>query len=104
MISYLNEIDQSKDGPVLVIGGAGLDIVGKLESEPALDSSNPAEIRNSYGGVARNVAENLARLGQEVILLTVVGNDRTGDQLLSYISQAGVNVDYVLRSNRYPTG
>ena len=66
--------------PVLVIGAAGIDIVGRIKSELQNASSNPARIRTSFGGVARNVAENLARLGQPVVLLTALGNDQAGDQ------------------------
>ncbi len=62
--------------PVLVLGAAGMDVVGRLESELKPATSNPARIRRSYGGVARNVAENLARLGQPVRLITVVGEDK----------------------------
>ena len=65
----------SAEKPVLVIGGAAVDIVGRLKSELQTDTSNPAQIRYSFGGVARNVAENLARLGQPVRLITVVGED-----------------------------
>ena len=39
------------DKPVLVIGGAGVDIVGRLRSELDADSSSPAQIRYSFGGV-----------------------------------------------------
>ena len=61
---------------MLVLGAAGLDVVGHLESELKPATSNPARIRRSHGGVARNVAENLARLGQPVRLITVVGETR----------------------------
>ena len=39
------------------------------------DSSNFGEVRTSVGGVARNIAENLARLEVRHILLTAVGKD-----------------------------
>ncbi len=90
--------------PVIVIGASGLDIVGRLKSEFLMDTSNPARIRTSFGGVARNVAENLARLGQPVILLSVVGEDERGDRLLTEAKIAGINVDHVLRSSQNPTG
>ena len=92
------------DAPVLVIGAAGVDILGKLKGEVQAGSSNPARIRSSFGGAARNVAENLARLGQSVSLLTVVGEDETGEQLLAQIEEAGVDVDNILESSDYPTG
>ncbi len=64
-----NNFELRSDCPVVVIGAAGVDIVGRLESDLHEGSSNPARIRTTFGGVARNVAENLARLGQAVILL-----------------------------------
>lgn len=89
---------------VLVIGASGLDVVGRLESALQLSSSNPALIRTSAGGVARNVAENLARLGQPVALLSVVGKDRIGDDLLAHTRGAGVDVSAVYATDKYPTG
>jgi pseudouridine kinase len=92
------------DAPVLVIGAAGVDIVGRLRSELSSVGSSPARIRTSFGGVARNVAENLARLGHPVTLLSAVGADQNGDQLLSQAAAAGVNVSHVLRNPDQPTG
>jgi pseudouridine kinase len=80
---------------VLVIGATLLDTKGKPLAglEPA--TSNPAEIRSSRGGTARNVAENLARLGADVVLVSAVGDDPTGRQLMIQTAEAGVNLDYV---------
>jgi pseudouridine kinase len=91
------------DAPVLVIGAAGVDIVGRMRSELGGAGSSPARIRSSFGGVARNVAENLARLGHPVTLLSAVGADQNGDQLLSQAAAAGVDVDHVLRNPHHPT-
>lgn len=90
--------------PVLVIGSSGVDIVGRLKGELLPRTSSPAQIRTSYGGVARNVAENLARLGQPVRLITVIGDDQAGAQLVQATVQAGVDMSSVLRSTQYPTG
>jgi pseudouridine kinase len=98
------EFSHSPELPVLIIGAAGTDIVGRLRSEISWNTSIPAEIRTSFGGVARNVAENLARLGQPVKLLTVVGEDKNGDRLLDHASEAGIDVSAVLRSANGPTG
>jgi pseudouridine kinase len=87
-----------------VLGAAGMDVVGRLEADLRPASSNPARIRRSYGGVARNIAENLARLGQPVRLVTVLGNDRIGDEILAHTAAAGVDVSAVLRTEDYPTG
>ena len=92
------------DRPALVIGGAGVDIVGRLRSELRSRTSNPALFRTSFGGVARNVAENLARMGQAVTLITAVGADQTGEQLLEQTAEPGVDVSQVMRTDAYPTG
>jgi pseudouridine kinase len=96
--------DPEAEAPVLLIGAAGVDIVGRLEGKLESGTSNPAKIRFSFGGVARNVAENLARLGQPVRLITAVGSGRYGDQLLAQLVTAGVDVDAVLRTSDFSTG
>lgn len=90
--------------PVVVIGAASMDIIGRLQEPPLTGTSTPAEIRSSFGGVARNVAENLGRLGQPVALLSAVGSDPIGQQLLEYTAQAGVDVSACIRSAEAATG
>lgn len=94
----------SPESPVLVIGAAGQDLVGRPLHDLQPGTSNPGRIRKTFGGVARNVAENLARLGHPVRLLTVVGQDWTGDQLVEQIESAGVDTRFILRTDKYPTG
>jgi len=100
----LNTYTQKQEKPVLVIGASGVDIVGRLKSELLIGTSNPAQIRVTYGGAARNVAENLALLGQEVVILTCVGDDADGDRLMENAIRAGINTEYAIRSKKYPTG
>ena len=100
----VEEFAFSPELPVLVIGAAGVDLVGRLKGDLLPHTSNPARIRSSFGGVGRNVAENLARLGQPVTLLTAVGQDQAGEQLIDQIAGTGVNVEHVLRSGEHPTG
>ena len=81
-----------------------MDMVGRLKSELRPHTSNPAQIRYAFGGAARNVAENLLHLGTPVTLLTVVGNDEQGDNLIQSMGDAGANVAAVLRTSQFPTG
>lgn len=97
-------IESAEDRPVLAIGAAGIDMVGRLDDDLVPATSNSATIRSSFGGGARNVAENLARLGQPVTLLAAIGRDPYGDRLLEYTKFAGVDVTYVLRSDEHRTG
>jgi pseudouridine kinase len=100
--------NRSSDSPVLVIGAAGLDMVGRLKTLASstqflAGKSNPANIRVSFGGVARNVAENLARLGQLTQLLSAVGNDQLGKEMLAHTKACGVEVSACLLSDQSPT-
>ena len=55
------EVAKVVKADVLVIGGAAVDIVGSLTEDLHMGISNPSRIRTSYGGVARNLAENISR-------------------------------------------
>ncbi len=79
-------------GHVLVIGAANLDIKGRPDSTAASGTSTPGIIRSSVGGVARNIAENLARLEAETILLTSVGDDEPGERILGHAAASGINI------------
>lgn len=90
--------------PVLVLGAASIDIVGRLDQALEEGSSTHAQIRTSYGGTGRNFAENLARMGQPVSLLSVIGEDHIGQQLLEHTAEAGVDVSRVITSTEQPSG
>lgn len=79
-------------------------MIGVLDEEMSTGISNPAHIRFSFGGVARNVAENLARLGHPVKLITAVGDDQFGAQLLQQTAEAGVDIDDVFCTSENSTG
>ncbi|HSK48067.1 MAG TPA: carbohydrate kinase family protein [Coriobacteriia bacterium] len=66
---------------VTVLGGANTDIVGHSAAPLVAFDSNPGEVRMSPGGVGRNIAENLARLGVRTTLLTGFGSDAHGREL-----------------------
>jgi len=87
----------------VVIGGANMDILGTPENSFIERDSNPGTVSLSPGGVGRNIAENLARLGTPVKLLTVIGNDLYGEKLLESCSQCGIDTSHVKISSRYGT-
>ncbi len=89
---------------VLVLGAANLDIKGRLFSKPVINSSNAAAIKTSMGGVARNIAENLARLGVPVTLLTAVGGDYAGEDILDTADDLGMDVSRALIIEGETTG
>lgn len=60
---------------VLIIGGANIDITGFSANPLVMEDSNPGSVKISSGGVGRNIAENLSKLGVHVKFLTVFGDD-----------------------------
>lgn len=80
---------------VAIIGGANIDIHGKSNRPLRDKDSNPGSVFTSAGGVARNVAENLARLGVDCRLVSAVGNDHHGQMLLRLSREAGIDVQHV---------
>jgi pseudouridine kinase len=83
--------------PVVCIGAANLDRKLRSTGPLALRTSNPASAVESFGGVARNIAENLARLGTQVALLTAIGNDSSGAALLAHAESLGIDTRGALR-------
>lgn len=67
---------------ILCIGGANIDHKITLLGPHQPGTSNPVRSTKSMGGVMRNIAENLGRLGSSTQLMTLVGSDRDGVDLL----------------------
>jgi sugar/nucleoside kinase (ribokinase family) len=91
-------------GDVVVIGGMNMDTLARIAGDTVPASSNPGETITAHGGVGRNVAENLARLGSPVRLVGVVGDDEHGAALLAQLSVLDVDVRGVRRSADCATG
>lgn len=96
----LNEKDYA-----VVIGASNIDMVGISTNKIILEDSNPGKLKVSLGGVARNIAENLARLNVETKLLSAVGDDLHGDKVISESRKAGIDISdvYISSENRTST-
>lgn len=92
-----------RPGPVACIGGAHIDVRAHAVGPVVPGSSNPVTTHRGFGGVARNVAENLARLGERVRLVGRVGTDSDGDAVVGAMAALGVETGGVGRSARRPT-
>lgn len=79
---------------VVVVGGANTDIVGRSASALVSSDSNPGHVRVSCGGVGRNIAENLARLGLGVEFVTALGDDHNATELARLTALAGVGMSH----------
>jgi pseudouridine kinase len=83
--------------PIACIGAANLDRKLRSLATLTMGTSNPARQDESFGGVARNIAENLARLGAPVSLTTAIGDDSSGQALLAHAEAAGIDTRGTLR-------
>jgi pseudouridylate synthase / pseudouridine kinase len=73
---------------VIVIGGAIIDVIARPTNGPLLPAtSNPAICHESDGGVARNVAETLGRLGSHPLFYSAVGDDPAGRSLIDRLQR-----------------
>ncbi len=80
------------DRAVLCIGAANLDRKLRTLEPLRMATSNPATAAETYGGVARNIAENLARLGSPCALLTALGDDSSGQTLRTHAEAGGIDM------------
>ncbi len=88
---------------VLCLGGATLDRKYRVLHTLQPGTSNPAVGELTFGGVARNVSEMLARLGVRVALATLVGDDESGRALVRQLATAGVDISPVTTQTAHRT-
>ena len=77
---------------VIVVGGANTDIGGAPSRPLVRHDSNPGRVTIRHGGVGRNIACDLARLGLEVSFITAVGEDLLSAGVLESCMSCGVDV------------
>lgn len=84
---------------VTVIGAANVDIHGFTSEKLLYEDSNPGTIKISCGGVARNIAENLARMDVSVKLITALGEDMYGKKIIEESKLCGIDISDSLMLN-----
>ena len=77
---------------ITVIGGINIDIEGSPFKPLLKEDSNPGRIEMSFGGVGRNIVENVARAGGRVAMISVVGDDHMGQSAVHHLADLGVDV------------
>ena len=88
---------------ILCIGSVLWDIIGRSASHMRQGSDVPGRITRIPGGVMMNIAMTLARFGMRPTLLTAVGKDAEGIELVAACAQLGMDVDHIYRSDDLPT-
>lgn len=93
-------MDFNRSKRIAVIGGMNMDIGGRANAALQLRDSNPGAVSLRPGGVGRNIAHDLRLLGAEVSLLSVVGEDAFGRELLASCEALGMDLSMILRRPR----
>ena len=88
---------------ILCLGSVLWDIIGRSHLSLHLGSDVPGRITRLPGGVAMNIAMTLARLGLTPALLSAVGRDAEGQELIATCRQLGMITDHIYRSPDLPT-
>lgn len=81
---------------VAVIGASNMDLTAFPHAPVLPRDSNPGQIRTSMGGVGRNIAENMSRLGQRVSFVTAFGDDGFSQLMTDSLRQLCIDVDHCL--------
>lgn len=84
---------RAKQPRCAVVGAANIDIGGFPAGRLAIQDSTPGKVRLSAGGVGRNIACNLARLGVQTHLIAPLGDDAFADLVRADCARAGVDTD-----------
>jgi sugar/nucleoside kinase (ribokinase family) len=88
---------------ILCIGSVLWDIIGRSPAAMRLGSDVPGRITRLPGGVAMNIAMTLRRFGMTPALLTAIGRDAEGDELIAACDRLGLVTAHVYRSDDLPT-
>jgi sugar/nucleoside kinase (ribokinase family) len=88
---------------ILCLGSVLWDIIGRSPTSMRLGSDVPGRITRLPGGVALNIAMTLRRFGLRPALLSVVGIDPEGHELVAACARLGLVTDTLYRSPDLPT-
>ncbi|RVT83995.1 kinase [Rhodobacteraceae bacterium CCMM004] len=88
---------------ILCIGSVLWDVIGRAASHMRVGSDVPGRITRLPGGVAMNIAMTLRRFGLTPALLSAVGRDPEGEELMVACARMGMVTDHVYRSDDLPT-
>ncbi len=94
-------MDKTPD--ILCIGSALWDIIGRAPVHMRAGSDVAGRITRIPGGVAMNIAMTLTRFGLRPALLTAIGRDSQGADLIAEAEMLGIDCAHVYRSDDLPT-
>ncbi|SHE43079.1 Sugar or nucleoside kinase, ribokinase family [Ruegeria intermedia] len=103
MATLRHDEDMTRNSDILCIGSVLWDVIGRSASHMRQGSDVPGRITRLPGGVAMNIAMTLVRFGMTPTLLTAIGSDPEGDELVHACKRLGMDTTHVYRSQDLPT-
>lgn len=90
---------------VVVLGASVVDIFGFCSCEYKEYNSTPGNIKMSFGGVSRNIAENMARMGINTKFISILGDDEMGKSILEHSKKIGYDMSdsLIVENSSTPT-
>jgi pseudouridine kinase len=98
-------MDNKEENYILVFGASVVDIFGFSACSYRSCDSNPGRVKMSFGGVSRNIAENMARMGVNTKFISILGDDETGRSMIEHSQNIGYDMSnsLILKNGRTPT-
>ena len=79
---------------IAVVGGVNMDIGAVSDAPLVARDSNPGRVTTSLGGVGRNIAHNLCLLGEQVSMITVLGQDSFAQSVRENAADIGLDLSH----------
>ena len=96
----IDSYNKPMDTLISVVGGLNLDVQATCTNPFVYGDSNPGIIIPTPGGVGRNIAENLVRLGCKVEFISVVGDDPDSEWLIKSCKSIGIGTSGIIRIHK----
>uniref|UniRef100_A0A3Q3QNX8 Carbohydrate kinase PfkB domain-containing protein n=1 Tax=Monopterus albus TaxID=43700 RepID=A0A3Q3QNX8_MONAL len=82
---YHGKLSSNSESNIVVIGGINVDFIAKGKMKTLhFGQTNPGSVCQSFGGVGRNIADCLSRLGHRPLFVSATGADSHSDAVLNY--------------------
>lgn len=96
-------VSTTADPDILCIGAVLWDTIGRAEVPMPAGADLPGRVTRLPGGVAFNIASTLRQFAMAPALLTAIGDDPAGDELITECERRGLDTTHVHRAVREPT-
>ena len=99
----MSQADMQKPPEILCIGSVLWDVIGRSTQAMQAGSDVPGRVTRLPCGVAMNIAMTLRRFDLRPALLSVVGQDSEGIELIRKAEALDLNMNFLYRSEDLPT-